>query len=248
MDWATRVGMVAYKAETLSRVDFAFDYHLPVMDFDEENVVTLCAKDGRYRNERKVQTMMFGKGDIVLRIYDKVAEIVESSGKTWFYGLWDGVCEDVWRIEWQTRKDILRRFGIRSFDDLKDQQGDLLRYLTHEHTTLRVKGEDANRSRWPLHPLWLDLQEQIKALGAQGVYREIDRGALINERLMRIAIAIYGYTKQVAALHCVQGGKRTISKGEAMALLGSLVANVHDPLSWRDGVEKRIDLIRLGQW
>jgi hypothetical protein len=90
-------------------------YYLPVIDVDEENVVTLCAKDSRYRNARKGQTMMFGEGDIVLRIYNKVAEIVEKSGKTWFYALWGGVCEDVWRIEWQTRKDILRRFGIRSF-------------------------------------------------------------------------------------------------------------------------------------
>ena len=248
MEWATTVGLEAYKPETLSRVDFAFDYVLSVIDFNEDNFVTLCAKDSRYRYEGKLQTMMFGKGDIVLRIYDKVAEIVEKSGKTWFYGLWDGVCEDVWRIEWQTRKDILRRFGIRTFADLQDQQGDLLRYLTHEHTTLRIKSEDGNRSRWLLHPLWRDLQDQIKALDSQGVYREIDRAALVNERLMRIAIAIYGYAKQVAALHCVQSDKRSISKGEAMAVLGSLVQNVHDPLSWRDGVEKRVDLIRLGQW
>ncbi len=246
--WAMQVGLETFRPETLSRVDFASDYHLPVIDFDEDNVVTLCAKDSRYRDARRMQTMTFGKGDIVLRIYNKVAEIIEKSHKTWFYALWNGVCEDVWRIEWQTRKNILRRFGIRTFADLEDQQGDLMRYLTHEHTTLRIKGEDGNRSRWPLHPLWLDLQEQIKTLGAQGVYRVIDRAALVNERLMRIAVAIYGYTKQVAALECVQRNKPMISKGEALAVLGSLIQNVHDPLAWRDGVEKRIDLIRLGQW
>jgi hypothetical protein len=247
MQWVESVGLNPIKPETLARVDFTFDYHLPVIDFVEDNVVSLSAKDARYRDDRKLLGCVFGKGDIVLRIYDKVAEIAAESHKAWFFGLW-GRREDVWRIEWQVRKDVLRRFGIRTFADLGDQQGDVLRYLSHEHDTLRLKAEDSNRSRWQLHPLWLDLHEQIKTLNAQGIYREVDAGAAMDERLMRIAISVQGYLKRIAAVHAVQNGERFAGKEVAMKRLQQLLARVHDPLTWKADVEKRIDLIRLGQW
>lgn len=248
MEWATGLGLEAIKPESLSRVDFSFDYYLPLIDFDEDGFVSLSAKDTQYRKDGRIQTFQFGEGDIVLRMYNKVDEIEEKSHKTWFYELWGGIAENVWRIEWQTRKAILRRFGIRTFADLQDGQGDLLHYLSEEHTTLRIKGEDSNRSRWPLHPLWLDLQEQIKTLECQGVYREIDPAAILNERLMRIAISMYGYMKRIAAVHCIQHGEEMISSTEAMKRLELLIAKVHEPLTWQTDVSKRIDAIRLGQW
>lgn len=85
---------------------------------------------------------------------------------------------------------------IRTFADLNDQQGDLLRYLAEEHTTLRFKSEDGNRSRWALHPLWVDLQTQIQKLNATGIYREVDEMGVLNERLMRMAVSINGYMRQ----------------------------------------------------
>lgn len=118
------------------------------MDFDEDNFDSLSNKDAKYRENGKPQNFQFGRDDIVLRIYDKVAEIKQQSGKTWFYKLW-WQDSGVWRIEWQIRKNILRRFGIRTFADLNDQQGDLLRYLAGEHTTLRVKSDDGTESRGP---------------------------------------------------------------------------------------------------
>lgn len=176
-----------------------------------------------------------------------MAEIEEQSHKTWFYKLW-GETENVWRIEWQIRKDVLKRFGIRTFADLQDGQGDLLRYLSAEHTTLRIKGDDSNRSRWPLHPLWLDLQAQISKLECQGVYREIDQAAILNERLMRVAISMYGNLKRIAAVHCIQHDEAMITNGEALKRLEGLIAKVHEPLTWKMDVTKRIDAIRLGQW
>ncbi len=247
MQWVEAVGLRAYKPETLARVDFTFDCYLPVIDFDEDSVVSLSAKDSRYRNDRKLQTLGFGKGDVVLRIYDKVAEIAEKSHKTWLFDLW-GMSEDVWRIEWQVRKDVLRRFGIRTLVDLEDQQGDLLRYLAHEHDSLRVKTEDGNRSRWPLHSLWITLHEHIRALNSQGIHREIDAEALLNVRMMRMAVSVYGYLKRIGAVHSIQHGESFTGMDEAMRRLQQLMVKVHDPLTWKHDVEKRIDLIRLGQW
>jgi hypothetical protein len=247
LKWATELGFRAQKSETLSRVDFTFDYTAAVLDFGEKNFVSLASKDATHREHGKDQTFQFGKDDVVLRVYDKIAEIKQKSSKTWFYKLW-GQDSDVWRIEWQTRKDALRRFGIRTFDDLNDQQGDILRYLATEHTTLRIKGKDSNRSRWALHPLWIDLQEQISTFDATGMYREVDEMGVLNERLMRIAISMYGNLKRVAAIRCMQNGDDFMPHGQALLYLTTLLNKVHNPLDWRQDVEKRIQHMRLGQW
>lgn len=129
---------LSYKGdEGLSRVDFAFDFWLPTVEFDEDSFVTQASKDAQHRKDRKVQTFRFGQGDIVLRVYDKSAEIAESSGKTWFHRLWGGVTENVWRVEFQVRKEVLKRHSIRTFEDLFAGYGNILRYLVHEHTMNR---------------------------------------------------------------------------------------------------------------
>lgn len=244
MDWTLTVGLKPDREESLSRVDFAFDLSLPSPDFSEDDFVSLSNKDSRYRNNRKTQTFQFGKSDIVLRVYNKVDEISESSEKTWFYDIW-GTDEHVWRIEWQCRKEILKRFSIRSVSDLAVGQGDLLHYLAHEHDTLRVPNDDSNRSRWPLHPLWVELQNEISQLNHQGVYREIDPLKSLDERLMRIAISINGNLKQVAAIDCVKHDKQMTSVQEAFSLLQSKIKLAYDPLTWNLEVQKRINALRM---
>ena len=144
LDWAASVGYVPIKSETLSRVDLCFDYEIADIDFDEQSFVSLSSKDSQYREEGKIQTFAFGKGDVVLRVYDKIAEIEQQSHKEWFYDIWR-IRQNVWRIEWQIRKEVLRRFGIRTFRDLNDQRGDMLRYLATKHDTLRIPSTRRSR-------------------------------------------------------------------------------------------------------
>lgn len=247
LDWAASVDLHAAKDETLSRVDWAFDYYLSEIDFDEDCFVSLSVKDAIHREERKPQTFSFGTGDVVLRVYDKVAEIEQQSGKIWFFKLW-GCKEHVWRIEYQVRKSILRRFGVRTFGDLEERQGDVLRYLASEHDSLRVPNGDGNRSRWPLHPLWVDLLARIAELPALGVLREIDAALAIEARLTYIAMSVHGYYKRVAAMYAMQQGKDVVSREEAARYLERYMRRVHDPLTWRVDVEKRANQMRLGQW
>lgn len=245
--WAASVGLHSYQHERLSRVDFTFDYHLPVIDFDEDNFVSSFAKDNQHRKHGKVQTFRLGEGDLVLRVYNKCDEIQESSAKTWFYDLW-GMEQGVWRIEWQARKEWLRLVGIKTFEDLKERQGDLLRVLVQQHTTLRIKTEDSNRSRWPLHPLWQDLQERVEKMEGLGVVRELDMPGLLDERMMRISISMYGYMKRVAAIYSLQGATRAISLQQTRAHLALMMEQIHDPLTWQTDVERRITEMRLGEW
>ncbi len=245
--WAEGVGLVPYQPERVSRVDYAFDYHLPVVDFDEDCFVTRMHKDSQHRENGRVQTFTFGHGDMVLRVYDKVAEIEQQSDKVWFFLLWERD-QDVWRIEWQVRKAVLRQFGIYTLADLQKVQGDLLRSLAADQATLRVRGADSNRSRWALHPLWQDLQAQIAALPHLGVCRLDGKAAALEERLCRCALSVYGYTKGFAATQCVQTQTEGMGFDEAFRLLGKRVLELYDPLSWGVDVEKRRAAIETGDW
>jgi hypothetical protein len=238
--WAESVGLLVVRPEKLSRVDFAFDYQLAAPDFDSDSVVSLSAKDAQYRGDRKVQTVQYGKGDVVLRIYNKVIEIEEQSDKVWLFQLW-GVSTDVWRIEWQIRKDVLKRFSIRTFEDLFSGYGDALRYLATEHDTMRIPNGDTNRSRWSMHPLWVDLIEQIETLPCQGVYREIDDQAAVREQLARLSVVLYGYCKRVAALVGLRDRSEKVMFGAAMHELRHMLESAHKPVTWDvDVAAKRV--------
>ncbi|MGE0109204.1 MAG: hypothetical protein AB7S81_05485 [Bdellovibrionales bacterium] len=111
VDLVISAGFAPYQSEIISRVDFAFDYMIPHVDFDEDSFYTLAINDGRIRKRGKTQTMRFGSDDVVLRVYNKSDEINEKSGKTWFYPIWGGISDNVWRIEWQFRGTRLREIG-----------------------------------------------------------------------------------------------------------------------------------------
>lgn len=245
--WAASVGYFPVASERLSRVDFTFDYLLSEIDFSEDDFVTQAAKDNKRRKHRQAQTFQFGEGPLLLRLYDKCAEIAEQSAKTWFFELW-GTDQDVWRIEWQARKEWLRRFGIRTVADLFERQGDLLRYLATEHTTLRQRTADSNRSRWPLHRLWRDLQAQVAKLEGLGVYREFEPELLREERMLRLAISVYGYLKRIAAIEGLTTGNEQVSLKEALGALRLRLHGLHEPLSWDIEVERRMTQMRLGPW
>jgi len=245
LQWADTLGFIPDRPEGLSRCDFAFDFHLEQIDFDEDSFVTVAAKDSQHRKDGKIQTFTFGRDEVVLRVYNKSAEIEESSGKYWLHPLWQGQTENVWRVEWQVRKETLKRFGLRTLQDLFDGYGDCLRYLVAEHTSLRVKTEDSNRSRWPVHPLWVLLSQQIDQLPAQGIYREVNSRAMLDETLMRMAISMEGYLKKVAAIECLKEGRPMISQSQTIDRLIPLLEKVHNGLTWRGDVQKRMDQLRL---
>jgi hypothetical protein len=245
LDWALGLGFVMVRPEGLSRCDFAFDFHLPRVDFIEDDFVSLSDKDSQHRKNGRVQTFTLGRDEVVLRVYNKSDEIEEASNKFWLWVFWEYQKEDVWRVEWQVREETLKRFGLRTFEDLFDGYGDLLRLLVNEHTTLRTPAQDSNRSRWPLHPLWILLAEEIERLPAQGVVREVNPRAMLDETLMRIAISMEGYLKKVAAIECLRQGRPMISQRQTIDHLVPLLEKVHNRLTWPGDVQRRMDQLRL---
>jgi hypothetical protein len=245
--WTRELGFRAIQTESLSRVDFTFDYHVPEIDFDEDSFVSLASKDAQHREDGFLQTFTFGRADIVLRVYDKIAEILQQSDKRWMFKLW-GREDQVWRIEWQVRKEALQRFGIRTMENLHERYGDLLRYLVNEHDSLRRPTQDSNRSRWPLHPLWEDLRDQISRLDGLGVYREERRPPPYDEHLARIAVAMFGYVKRAAAILSLKTGVPIVRPSDALMSLEPLLKELYDPFAWRLDINKRKKQLELGRW
>ncbi len=246
--WCKSLSLVAFRPETVGRADWAFDYHVPRVDFSWDDFVSRVRKDNAYRESGVVQTFQFGKSDIVVRVYDKVAEIEEKSGKVWFYDLW-GRKSSVWRIEFQLRRDALKSHGIGSLESLLDLQNDTLFHLAHTHTTLRRPNGDSNRSRWPLHPLWDALQKHIEDLPRSGLVRAFDEKKALDYRLFKQSQGIYGHLKGLMALECIRTGKPASSTlREVLERLRPHLEDHHHSIPWEADVEKRVRAYEVGQW
>jgi hypothetical protein len=230
-------------------VDWAFDYNLPFVDFTPDHFVTRAAKKGAWLDHQRLQSVILGKGDIVIRVYDKVAEIEEQSGKIWFYELW-GQQTNVWRVEFQLRRDRLVEAGINSPADLNDLQGDLLRELVTKHTQLKVPSStDINRHRWPLHPLWRELTKDIDALSQTGLVRSIDPKLPLDYRLHQQGRALYGSLKGIAALLTIHGDKESpLSFEDILKSLPKLLDRHHAGAIWEQDVESRVTAYHLRKW
>jgi hypothetical protein len=244
--WLNSVNLRRTRLETISRADWAFDYLLPVMDFGTPNIVSRAAIEAVWMENKQVQTFQVGKGDTVLRIYDKMAEVTQSSDKLWFLKLW-GVSESVWRVEVQARNERLKQAAIRTIQDLSDLGGDLLREVTSQHTTLRRVVGDTNRSRWPLHPLWDALHEDIARLDQTGLIRDISSKAGLEWRRRRLTQSVYGYLKRLATFEALQSdGKQVPDLEWVMEALQDGLNDFHDAGSWRSDVERLVAEERLG--
>jgi hypothetical protein len=145
-----------------SRLDVALDYQGHWFTFDEMLSV-VCPASFRpiYPNTVKPETFQFGKGDIVVRVYNKSAEIEANSHRWWIF-IWR-LCtgyvesEPVYRVEVQMRGRVLKELGYRSVEDLITELPEL---FAHGLTwcSLRSPSEDTNKSRWPEDPHWTQLR------------------------------------------------------------------------------------------
>lgn len=246
--WHRSMNLLPIRPDLVGRADWSFDYHLPTVDFETNWFVSRATKDAIYRENGIVQTFTFGRGDVVVRIYDKTAEIAQQSGKTWFFALW-GTNADVWRIEFQVRGPRLREGGIRSIADLQDLGADLLRELASSHTTLRAPRTDLNRSRWPLHPLWTQLLLDIDELPQTGLVRDMDRSAPLEWRLHRQVQSLYGMFKGIAAILALLRAEGVqMELEDLLEALPGLLDEHHSNTLWRADIEWRIKAHGFGRW
>ena len=84
------------------------------------------------------------------KIYNKTEEI-KKSHKEYMYSIWDGVekGEEVWRIEFEFDRKLLRGFGVESFESFFLVAGDIWKYLTEDWLSQRERDSENQTRRTP---------------------------------------------------------------------------------------------------
>jgi hypothetical protein len=161
---AKSIGGVA--SAGFSRLDVAVDFQefVPtVEDFDK----FVCPAN--YRNMtlkgHRLETIHFGRDAVVMRIYNKTAELAVS-GKEWFRELWTqspayDPQKDTWRAELQMRRDFLKEIGC---EPPWEAFANLPRILATglDWCSLRVP-HGVTQTRWPVDPRWEELGKGASA-------------------------------------------------------------------------------------
>ena len=177
-DWLAKFMNVAF--DKISRADLAVDLGMALPDIDMfKDVVSQSRNKQRFSEVRefacdsRMTGYWFGAGDLIGRIYDKSLEIMETGDKymtpVWEAHGWDGG-SPVTRVEFQTRRDKLKEFGVDSYSDLRNLRTDMWRYYTTKSLRICDRGSETHQARWKVKPYWQIAQEAGSRFGeAQGI-------------------------------------------------------------------------------
>jgi hypothetical protein len=160
----------------LTRIDVAVDFQGWVPTYEEMlNVVCKTSFRPVYPNTTSPQTFQFGKGERVVRLYDKTAEIA-AKNHGWWRNVWRLHGYDpnlpVWRLEVQLRSAALKELEMRSVDRALDNIYGLFCHGL-DWCSLRVPANDSNLRRADEHPAWIDLREKFAPAEALGRIRPV---------------------------------------------------------------------------
>jgi len=144
------------------------------------------------------------RGEIIhARLYNKTAEIITSQ-KDFFKSLWlpqgwqEG--QQVTRLEFVQKKDLLAQLGIVTIGELLDKLNDIWRMCTVDWLRLAINDGTENRSRWEIEPVWNDIQQvMFNDNGYAGIKREVSRSRSPN--MKRLYLNGLGYLLTYAALN-----------------------------------------------
>lgn len=149
----------------VSRADVAVDFQgfEPTVAL-MQNVVCPASFRPIYPSIDNAQTFQFGRGAVVVRVYNKTAEIDES-GKRWHEEAWQisgryDPLLPVWRAEVQLRRPALKELALHSSKDVFANLGALLDYGL-SWANLRVPTADATKTRWPEDPRWSAVRSAV---------------------------------------------------------------------------------------
>ena len=156
--------------------------------------VTLAQDQGELPGEA-MTGVIFGKGDIMLRIYNKVAELRRSLPKQGvFASVWGVSVFDqhpVTRVEYQLRRPVLMQMKIDTIQDLEAKRNSAWLYCTQEWSRLSAHTVDrVNRHQDTVfvHPWWQSVQQAGISLSAEPVKREYPRACKDINKLMEMVL------------------------------------------------------------
>lgn len=162
----TLAGVGADQESGLSRLDLAVDFQgWAPTTAEMEGVVCAASFRPVYPNTHAPETFQYGKGQVVVRVYNKTREIAVKGG-TWRSALWESCRgyrsdQDVWRFEVQLRREALKELGAHSAHDAFHSLDALLGYGL-DWANLRVP-EGQSSDRWHEDERWTALRDATRA-------------------------------------------------------------------------------------
>jgi len=189
--------------ERLSRVDMALD--LPGVDMDEfvaafqERRYITRAK-GRGFHESSGITIYLGKSPLMIRIYDKAAEMQSCRNPVKeFYMMnrrWHGVIpEKAIRVEFELGRQALKEHGIDTPDDYFRKRADLAAYLCGEWVRFTACAVDrTHTSLMAVLPLWLTVADGFKEWTGKPAclpLTPLDHGQIDVSQLEKQAVGVF---------------------------------------------------------
>lgn len=186
-----------------SRVDLAADFLIPgglSFDFLRAHRCPAQLHLNPHLDGDTLETLYIGakSSPIQLRLYHKSLEIQRNPLKTWIKEIWgEANPVDVWRIEFQLRRTVLREMGVETVDDLITKVAGLWVYLTGSWFSLRVH-DNPNPTRRTIHPFW----QTVQAVGPKfGPLCAVTRERIESvPDVSRYLAQIFGYLLSAAAI------------------------------------------------
>ena len=172
---------------SVSRIDLHADWQGFALHRDlSERFVGRATARSIYEDGDLCTGFTFGKrkgSRITARLYDKLVDI-EAKGSDFWFDIWGERFDPslgVHRLEFEWGREALKSMQLSSPAEVLAALGDLWRYSTSEWLTLRTVTDDQTRSRSPLAPEWIDIQQSTLSHDQIGLARLTEgsrRGAL----------------------------------------------------------------------
>jgi hypothetical protein len=161
----------------ISRCDLYKDFRIPGgldEDYIRIHMVSRTRSTNTFRKDNKLETFYAGaKGSaLVLRLYDKGKKVLNSEDEERWKVIWftDDVT-DIWRVEFQARRNVIKQFGINSIEDLRKKQADLWEYMTGPWFSLRNLDSE-NQSRRTMTDFWALVHDSSPFGSKSGAIRQ----------------------------------------------------------------------------
>lgn len=206
-EWFEKTFKINISSSRISRADICLD--TDEIEFVESDIKSVVAKarkkvkyfvNGEYSLGRKFSGFTIGGGgSLMARIYNKSLEI-KQSGKQWFEHIWrengSSLTKDIWRVEFQLRRKILKEFDINTVEHLWSKLDRVWAYLTQDWLQLKQDYGDNNVSRRKVKRKWEIVQKAELGYKPLPSTREIIKMGDVNRLLDQAA----GIGLSIAAL------------------------------------------------
>lgn len=163
-DIVSNLGAIT-ESPSVSRVDLFVDFltDYPLKTITDNDWVTKARDIDRFTVGRVFSGFKIGSGSISARLYNKSLEM-QKKPRPYLHEIYQDLAvtpeQQVWRLEFQFRREVLRELGVKSYADLANSQGSLWRYATEQWLRLCVPSEtDKTQTRWQTTHFWQQLQQ-----------------------------------------------------------------------------------------